>query len=130
MSITLPKVKHQPRAIIKQGAYRARERAVGGPDGLLATLTPFSSGGAMHAHRYNDADHNLSAPPASGGKMPREYTIPATAVYVVFSYVTPIAWVDADGTVTIPDTRYSPTTTQHQGQCRAWLGSKVEGIKR
>lgn len=34
--------------------------------------------------------------------------------YVVFSYVTPIAWVDIEGGITIPPVRYSLTTTQHQ----------------
>lgn len=43
------------------------------------------------------------------------------SVYVVKSYNTPIAWVTEDGTVTIPDTRYSATTSRQQNLCRAWL---------
>lgn len=41
--------------------------------------------------------------------------------YTVMSYQTPIAWVTTDGTVRIPDTRYSATTTGHQSLCRAYL---------
>lgn len=41
--------------------------------------------------------------------------------YVVTSYVTPIAWVLTDGTVIIPDARYSVTTTRHQGIARSGL---------
>jgi hypothetical protein len=36
------------------------------------------------------------------------------AEYVVYSYLTPIAWVTADGQRVIPDVGYSPTTGQHQ----------------
>lgn len=41
--------------------------------------------------------------------------------YTVVSYTTPIAWVKNDGTVVIPDAYYSPTTSNHQGLCRAYL---------
>lgn len=37
------------------------------------------------------------------------------AVYVVYSYDTPIGWVTSDGDVYVPDVTYSPTTTNHQG---------------
>lgn len=36
------------------------------------------------------------------------------AVYVVTSYDTPIAWVNQDGTKTVPDVGYSAATGQHQ----------------
>ena len=39
----------------------------------------------------------------------------------VYSYATPIAWVYSDGTVYVPDHRYSNTTSGHQGLCRSWL---------
>lgn len=42
-------------------------------------------------------------------------------VYTVTSYATPIAWVTTTGEVKIPDTRYSNTTTHHQGLCRVYL---------
>jgi hypothetical protein len=42
-------------------------------------------------------------------------------VYTVMSYATPIAWELEDGTVIIPDTSYSVTTSRHQGIVRAWM---------
>lgn len=36
------------------------------------------------------------------------------AVYVVYSYRTPIAWVRRNGDIIMPPVRYSNTTTQHQ----------------
>lgn len=125
--ITLPATEFCTKPVTK--CYTAdRKRAAGGPDGLLATLTGFKGGSSMHAHRYNvDSEGVQGAPPAGGGQMPREFRIPATAVYVVWSYNTPIAWVDADGTVTIPDVTYSVTTTIQQGKVRAWIGAAVPG---
>ncbi len=50
------------------------------------------------------------------GRLPREYhTSALRADYVVYSYVTPIAWHGPDGW-TVPDTRYSVTTSKHQGR--------------
>ncbi len=36
-----------------------------------------------------------------------------TLEYIVYSYATPIGWVD-NGTVVIPDDKYSVTTSKHQ----------------
>lgn len=45
------------------------------------------------------------------------------ATYVVYSYLTPIAWVTEDeDPLYVPDVRYSVTTSRHQGKCRAWGG--------
>lgn len=41
----------------------------------------------------------------------------------VYSYSTPIAWVLDDGTVVIPDHRYSSTTSGHQSLCRVYLAN-------
>ena len=58
------------------------------------------------------------------GRLPQEW-VPlfrlADKAYVVYSWATPIAWVDVDGTVVVPDARYSVSTSKHQGQARAWL---------
>lgn len=55
------------------------------------------------------------------GRMPHEDAerlADATGVdYVVWSYSTPIAWHDEQGWH-VPDARYSPTTSQHQGTVR------------
>lgn len=46
-------------------------------------------------------------------KATENYTVP---VYVVYSYSTPIGWARReDDELTVPDIRYSTTTTQHQG---------------
>ncbi len=59
------------------------------------------------------------APRAYGGYLPAEYRAEAReAVYVVYSYSTPIGWENPDGTVTIPDVKYSVTTSKHQTQAR------------
>lgn len=38
--------------------------------------------------------------------------------YVVSSYGTPIAWTNPDGTLVVPDERYSTTTSKHQYHVR------------
>lgn len=38
--------------------------------------------------------------------------------YVVYSYDTPIAWVDRAGNHHVPDVRYSVTTSRHQSKVR------------
>jgi hypothetical protein len=38
--------------------------------------------------------------------------------YVVYSYQTPIGWHTTEGVWTVPDTRYSVTTTNHQRTLR------------
>ncbi len=42
--------------------------------------------------------------------------------FVVWSYVTPIAWRLADGTWIVPAVRYSVTTSKHQGIVRRTVG--------
>jgi hypothetical protein len=60
------------------------------------------------------------------GRLPDEYAIQiltdrdgagARGLYVVYSYWTPIAWFDGE-TWTIPDVKYSPTTSRHQNIVR------------
>lgn len=55
------------------------------------------------------------APGLARGDLPGEYheSFEASA-YAVWSYETPIAWVNPDGSITMPPVRYSNTTTQHQ----------------
>lgn len=126
--ISLEPAPFVTNALSSRGMYSGElaKRTTGGPEGLLARMVGFKGAGNLYAHRYNGQPDGTSCPPpTSGGKF--EGTIPATAVYVVWSFSTPIAWVDADGTVTVPDVRYSVTTTRHQGQCRVWLGAAVTG---
>ena len=51
----------------------------------------------------------------------RELPRPDEVEYVVYSYETPIAWLLKDGTVIVPNVRYSNTTTNHQSLCRIHL---------
>lgn len=54
--------------------------------------------------------------PGAAWDLLREQFVPGT--YVVFSYATPIAWATPGAALlTVPDVRYSNTTTQHQGAC-------------
>lgn len=55
------------------------------------------------------------------GQMPSNFRVPEDATYVVFSYSTPIGWVEADGTKVVPDVRYSKTTSRQQNIVRAWM---------
>ena len=56
------------------------------------------------------------------GRLPKEYSdvlqdesFKGTLEYVVYSYATPIGWY-ANGEWTIPDVKYSNTTSRHQGR--------------
>lgn len=57
------------------------------------------------------------------GILPHEHAITLRVLYtdsrlayVVYSYDTPIAWRDTDGNWTVPDVKYSTTTSKHQGR--------------
>jgi len=93
----------------------------------IAQRIDFTSHGALSSRTYTSDDF---APNYYGGQLPREHldaliaAHKAGTVYVVFSYETPIAWYSyATETWTIPNVKYSITTTQHQG--RVYLGSGV-----
>lgn len=54
------------------------------------------------------------------GQLPQEYWASArNAQYLIYSYQTPIAWVDSDGVWFVPDVRYSVTTTNHQSAVKS-----------
>ena len=55
------------------------------------------------------------------GMLPGSFDLPEKPRYVVYSYATPIAWIDCDGYVVIPDVKYSATTSHGQGLCRTYL---------
>lgn len=94
--------------------------------GRIHAVQPFLSEG-----RLPDGTRRWSAfsrPVLGYGHLPARYRDQvAEAVYVVYSYDTPIAWV-LEPTVgkdfqlyVIPDVSYSPTTGQHQTACmEAW----------
>ncbi len=73
---------------------------IGGPDGLLARRQPFY-GSSMSAYQVDFADGQF---------------------YVVFSYQTPIGWLEErTRTYWINPQRFSVTTSRHQGLMMAWL---------
>lgn len=59
------------------------------------------------------------------GLLPEQYhEAVSRAQYVVWSFATPIGWVNDDGTATVPDVGYSDTTGQHQYIVKAAFGMK------
>lgn len=96
--------------------------------GLIAEIRSFLSEG-----RLPDGTRRwwaVSGPVVRLGHLPRRFHASVReAVYVVYSYDTPIAWVleaqhgASDYVYVIPDVGYSPTTGQHQDACmEAWAG--------
>lgn len=64
------------------------------------------------------------------GRLPQPYqgelqlqAIKGNVRFVIFSYGTPIAWVLYSGTWTVPDVRYSVTTSHHQGIVRTAIAN-------
>lgn len=49
-------------------------------------------------------------------------TAPHAHQFVVYSYDTPIAWLNEDGSWSVPDTKYSMTTSRHQSHLSHLLG--------
>lgn len=98
--------------------------------GRIHGLLPFLSEGRLPsgARRWS----GYSGPAVTLGALPRKYhTSAREAVYVVYSYDTPVAWVhdmvDGDDPYwyVIPDISYSPTTGQHQMACMAAWGEAM-----
>lgn len=98
--------------------------------GRIHALQPFLSTGRLPDGTRTRSGH--SGPAVSLGYLPaRLHASARSAVYVVYSYGTPIAWVtendDEHGepyTYHIPDVGYSLTTGQHQYDCLdAWKGA-------
>lgn len=79
----------------------------------LIERTPYTTSGAMRA-----TEGPVSLP--MGNRLPAEWrerynAEAARMTYVVWSYLTPIAWVLDDGSVVKVDYKWSRTTTGHQG---------------
>lgn len=85
--------------------------------GAITRLERFTTGGAVKG------EPRSTYPPESGrleGKaleVFREGIRTDAIAYVVYSYNTPIAWLDLSaGVWYMPEAKYSPTTSKHQGQ--------------
>lgn len=94
--------------------------------GRIAEMMPFLSEGKLPDGTRRWSGH--SGPAVTFGHLsPRYHASVREAVYVVYSYDTPIAWVlevqygTSDYTYCIPDVGYSVTTGQHQSAVmEAW----------
>lgn len=96
---------------------RATRNQISGPNGLLANRTPFST---ANGSLRGESGSGYEVTPGRMGNR-GSMIVPADAVYVVWSYATPIAYVDANGYVYVTDERFSVTTSKQQGMARAWL---------
>lgn len=104
--------------------------------GRIHALLPFLSVGKLPDGTRVWSGH--SGPAVTTGHLPpRLYASARAAVYVVYSYETPIAWVTEDGegtepyTYHVPNIGYSPTTGQQQYTClEAWREARRrQGIR-
>lgn len=85
----------------------------------LSELRPFVTHGAFKGV----ARPNRERSGITYGQLPRQYWDDVTgADYVVYSYLTPIAWHMPNGQWVMPDVRYSVTTSKHQSKIRTAIG--------
>lgn len=84
----------------------------------LRDRSPFRTHGSMHG----------TTDPIGHGRLPREFWSSFDAAthgnatgYAVYSYATPIAWWSPEDGWTMPEVRYSVTTSKHQGRIRVAL---------
>lgn len=82
---------------------------------VLASHEDFLTPGALWG-----IENTSPAIPHPGRLDPEHYDSLSRAVYVVYSYGTPIAWDTPDGWV-VPKRKYSATTSNHQNIVRAAL---------
>lgn len=98
-------------------------RAMTGPDGLLSRRAAFTGNSLSaewtdtlpHRGRLDDEEYDrlqdaFDAAHRKGGSM-----------YVVYSYVTPIAWAMEDDPSYCVEQHFSVTTSKGQGYVRAWI---------
>jgi hypothetical protein len=76
---------------------------------------PFTTSGALSARTIPAATFINTGRLSHDNRVQWNQELPT---YAVFSYGTPIAWWSTKHGWTIPDARYSVTTTAHQGQVR------------
>lgn len=119
---------------LSRTGYMGDPRKVAGPDGLAANLTPFdSTTGKLWARRY-DGSRSVESLGRYNGYysdfMVRRYAMGGLSndyeergpLYVVYSYGTPIVWLNGWGEMVEGDD-YSQTTKQHKSQVTPWLGT-------
>ncbi|WP_405537567.1 hypothetical protein OG787_32525 [Streptomyces sp. NBC_00075] len=79
----------------------------------LAAREPFDTYGAFRA--TDERSYCVGRLPEQWADRYRSDAEAGRIVYQVYSYSTPIAWVLDDDSVVMPQVRYSPTTSSHQG---------------
>lgn len=84
----------------------------------LRDREPFRTGGAL---RGTDRLEGTGQLPGDLQTDVRTLAADGQLRYVVYSYATPIAWLDTDGNWTVPDTKHSVTTSKHQNCIREAL---------
>lgn len=103
----------------------------------IAAMQPFESTGRLPDGTRRWSGKN--GPARDMGHLPVKFHASVReAVYVVYSYDTPIAWVlevqhgTSPYTYVVPDVSYSPTTGQHQYAClEAWAEArKLQGKRK
>lgn len=88
---------------------------------LIAKRQPFTTSGALRA----SVPTNSTTSTWDCGRLPSDHVnqlagdlSTGRVDYIVHSYGTPIAWHRTDSGWTVPDVRYSATTSRHQGEVR------------
>lgn len=89
-------------------AIRRRETFVAGDGSLIGDRAP--------AGEITESFGRL--PIAHAADLLQEHVNYGAELYVVRSYGTPIAWAGPGESLTVPDVRYSVTTSRHQGIAR------------
>jgi hypothetical protein len=85
----------------------------------IADRTEFRTHGALSGKFYRVGYPLGELPPEFRAELSNAVKADGRGVFVVYSYETPIGWVNADATrMTVPDVRYSVTTSRHQHACR------------
>jgi len=92
---------------------------------VIAAGKPFRTCGALSGGPVTADDF-----PLTFGRLDSKYAVPLMfAVYVIWSYETPIAWLshysDADVWY-VPDEHYSATTTAHQNKIHVAIAEHVK----
>ncbi len=86
----------------------------------IAARQPFATSGALVGEflTAGSASHLGRLPDEHRAKFAEAVKKHKRDLYVIWSYGTPIGWAGPGESLTIPDVKYSATTTKHQGNLR------------
>lgn len=103
------------------GTHGARSRDL---DRAMNHRRTFVTGGALRGEAFFPGMCWADAGELAGAERTKWWEDMRSVTYVVFSYLTPIAW-EVDGKVYRVSQRFSRTTSKHQG--RLWALEMPEG---